>query len=94
MYKSVLSMYILEMVVISITEARARLPELVAHAQSEPVFVERRGRTEAVLVSPQQYERMIDALEQLEDAEAFRVAMAEEGERIPWGQVKSDLGWT
>ena len=44
-------------------------------------------------MSPEQYERMMDALEDAEDVAAFDAAMAEEGPNIPWAQVKSDLGW-
>jgi antitoxin Phd len=32
-------------------------------------------------------------LEDAEDVTAFDEAMAEEGENIPWAQVKADLGW-
>ncbi|MET3718660.1 MULTISPECIES: hypothetical protein [unclassified Arthrobacter] len=39
------------------------------------------------------YEQMLDALEEVEDIAAFDAAMAEEGENIPWAQVKADLGW-
>ncbi|CAN5220513.1 hypothetical protein BH09ACT3_BH09ACT3_07850 [soil metagenome] len=78
---------------ISVTEARGRLPELIDRARGEAVFLERRGKLEAVVVSPEQYARMVDALEDAEDAEAFDVAMAEEGDNIPWAQVKVDLGW-
>jgi antitoxin Phd len=35
----------------------------------------------------------MDALEDAEDVAAFDEAMAEEGESIPWDQVKVDLGW-
>jgi len=55
--------------------------------------LERRGKLEAVLISPEQYERMMEALEEAEDAAAFDAAMAEEGRNIPWAQVKADLGW-
>ncbi|MGY4542215.1 antitoxin Phd [Arthrobacter sp. UYNi723] len=78
---------------INITDARSHLPELVSVAESEPVFIERRGRRAAVLVSPERYELMLDALEEVEDLAAFDEAMAEEGENIPWAQVKVDLGW-
>jgi antitoxin Phd len=78
---------------ISVTDARSHLPELIALAQGEAVFLERRGKREAVMVSPEQYERMIEALEDAEDAEAFDAAMADEGDNIPWAQVKADLGW-
>ncbi len=78
---------------ISITDARANLPELISRSRTEAVFIERHGKTEAVVVSPEQYERMMDALEEAEDARAFDDAMADEGENIPWAQAKADLGW-
>jgi antitoxin Phd len=81
------------MTTISVTDARAQLPELIERARSEAVFVERRGKVEAVLVSPEQYVRMMDALEDADDAAAFDEAMADEGANIPWAQVKADLGW-
>ena len=77
----------------SVTDARAQLPDLIDRARREPVFIERRGKPVAVVVSPEQYERMRAALEDAEDAEAFDQAMAEEGPNIPWEQVKADLGW-
>lgn len=86
-------MYICCMSTINITDARSHLPELIEKAESEPVFIERRGHRAAVLLSPQRYEQMLDALEEVEDIAAFDVAMAEEGENIPWVQVKADLGW-
>lgn len=64
-----------------------------ARAHGEAVFLERRGKLEAVMVSPAQYERMVEALEDAEDVAAFDAAMADEGPNIPWAQVKSDLGW-
>ena len=78
---------------ISVTQARAQLPNLIDRARREPVIIERRGKPAAVVVSPEQYERMREALEDAEDAEAFDEAMAEEGPNIPWAQVKADLGW-
>lgn len=78
---------------ISVTDARGRLPEVIEQARGEAVFLERRGKLQAVVVSPEQYERMMDALEEAEDVAAFDGAMAEEGANIPWAQVKADLGW-
>jgi antitoxin Phd len=93
MYRREIKMYSSEMSKISVTDARGQLPELIERARSEAVFVERRGKVEAVLISPEQYARMLDALEDAEDVAAFDEAMAEEGENIPWAQVKADLGW-
>lgn len=81
------------MVTISVTDARGRLPEVIEKAGDEAVFLERRGKLQAVIVSPEQYERMIEALEDAQDIEAFDASMAEEGPNVPWQQVKADLGW-
>ena len=75
------------------TDARGRLPEVIKQANGEAVFLERRGKLEAVVVSPAQYELMMEALEDAEDIAAFDTAMAEEGDNVPWAQVKADLGW-
>ncbi len=93
MYIREIKMYSSDVSNISVTDARGQLPELIERARTEAVFVERRGKVEAVLISPAQYARMLDALEDAEDAAAFDEAMAEEGENIPWAQVKADLGW-
>lgn len=81
------------MATISISAAREKLPDVVNIAQTEAVFLERYGKPAAVLVSPEQYNKMMDALEDAEDIVAFDAAMAEEGPNIPWAQVKADLGW-
>ncbi len=78
---------------IRVTDARAQFPDLLSTAQTEAVFLERRGKVEAVVVSPEQYERMMDALEEAEDIAAFDAALAEGGAAIPWEQVKAELGW-
>lgn len=77
---------------VSISDARAALPELVERARGEAVVLTRRGKPVAVLVSPENYERMADALEDIDDVAAFDEAMAEEGPNVPWAQVKADLG--
>jgi PHD/YefM family antitoxin component YafN of YafNO toxin-antitoxin module len=82
------------MATMNISAARDRLPEAVELARTEAVFLERYGRPAAVLVSPERYETLLRALEDAEDVAAFDAAMAEEGENVPWDQVKADLGWT
>jgi antitoxin Phd len=82
------------MATMAVSEARERLSEAVETAQTETVFLERYGRPAAVLVSPERYEELMEALEEAEDVEAFDAAMAEEGPSIPWEEVKADLGWT
>lgn len=93
MYISEPQMYNRFMSIVNAADARNNFAEIIAQSQTEAVFIERRGEQAAVLVSPEHYERMMDALEEIEDIEAFDAAMAEEGPNIPWDQVKADLGW-
>ena len=87
-------MYAGVMSTVSAADARSNFSDVIARSQSEAVFFERRGQRAAVVVSPAQYERMMEALEDAEDVAAFDEALAEEGPSIPWAQVKADLGWT
>jgi len=82
------------MATMNISAARENLPDAVELARTEAVFLERYGRPAVVLVSPEQYKRPVAALEDVEDVAAFDAAMDEEGPKIPWEQVKIDLGWT
>jgi len=78
----------------NVSEAREKLSEVIDAAQSEAVVLERYGRPAAVVVSPERYQQLVDALEEAEDVAAFDAAMAEEGDNIPWDQVRADLGWS
>ena len=62
-------------------------------AQVEAVILQRYGRDAAVLISPERYEQLLEAEDEVEDIAAFDEALAEEGPNIPWEQVKADLGW-
>jgi prevent-host-death family protein len=86
-------MYNSNMPNVSVADARNNFSDMITQSQTEPVFIERRGQQAAVMISPEHYERMLDALEEAEDIAAFDEAMSEEGANIPWGQVKADLGW-
>ncbi|MGD0054288.1 MAG: type II toxin-antitoxin system Phd/YefM family antitoxin [Acidimicrobiales bacterium] len=79
---------------ISISKAREKLAEVVEMSRTEPVELEHYGRRAAVMVSPDQYDKMLDALEESQDVAAFDAALAEAGDNIPWEQVKTDLGWS
>lgn len=85
-------MYVAPMSTVSVADARNHLWDVIARSKSEAVFIERRGERAAVVVSPEQYERMLEALEDAEDVIAFDEAMAEEGPSVLWAQVKADLG--
>jgi len=78
---------------VSITNARENLPDVIEMARTEAVILERYGRPAAVVVSPERYEQLMNALDEVDDVNAFDEAMAEEGPNIPWSEVKVDLGW-
>lgn len=82
------------MTTMNITHVRAHLPAVIETAQTEAVILERNGHPAAVIVSPERYELLMDALEEADDAAAVDAALAEGGEPIPWDQVMKDLGWT
>ena len=82
------------MATFNITTFRASLPAAIKTAQTEAVILERNGRPAAVMVSPERYDELMNALEELEDMAAVDAALAEGGEPIPWEQVMKDLGWT
>ena len=42
---------------------------------------------------PARYEQLIEALEEVEDQEAFDEALAEAGENVSWDEARADLGW-
>ncbi|MSX82075.1 MAG: prevent-host-death family protein [Actinobacteria bacterium] len=79
---------------IPVSEARERLSEVLDMSGKEAVFLERYGKPAAVIVSPERYQALLDVYEEAEDVQAFDDAIAEEGENIPWTQVKADLGWS
>jgi antitoxin Phd len=78
----------------SVSEAREKLSEVIDAAQSEAVVLERYGRPAAVMVSLARYQELVEALEEADDEAAFDAAMADEGDNIPWDQVRADLGWS
>lgn len=86
-------MYITCMSHYSAARARELFSEVIDQASRAPVFIERRGSLAAVVISPAQYEAMLDAIEDQDDIAAFDKAMLEEGPNIPWEDVKADLGW-
>ena len=93
LYRRHAESYNLGMATVNISAARENLQSVVDTARVEAVYLERYGKRVAVLISPERYEALLDALEEAEDVAAFDAAMAEEGENIPWDQVKADLGW-
>ncbi|HEU0287793.1 MAG TPA: type II toxin-antitoxin system Phd/YefM family antitoxin [Nocardioidaceae bacterium] len=83
---------------LTVTDARARLADVVEEARigHDPVFLTRRGRRVAAVIDAEDLERLIEAAEDLADIRAARAARAELADSaeipIPWEEVKADLG--
>lgn len=98
MYISAITAHTVRMAEMTVTEARARLADVVDEARvaHDPVFLTRRGRRVAAVIDADDLERLIAGAEDLADiraAEAARAEVAASGAvPIPWDQVKADLG--
>jgi PHD/YefM family antitoxin component YafN of YafNO toxin-antitoxin module len=80
------------MSIMSISEVRENLAEAINASAVEAVFIERHGKAAAVLISPERYELLMDALEDIEDLSSIEEHRANPQPGIPWEKVKSDLG--
>ena len=58
----------------------------------KPVWVKRDGVDVAVVISPELFEELVSAQEELEDIAAVDAAMKDESPGVPWEQVKKNLG--
>ena len=78
---------------IPISTARETLAEVIEtiHRTSEPVGLTRRGRRVAVLVDAAVFDRLTQDAEDALDRAAAELAREEEA-RIPWTDIKADLG--
>ena len=85
---------------ISVTEARARLAEIVdkTRRDREPTYLTRRGTRVAAVIDAEVLDHLIEAAEDLADIRAAKEAkeeMTRTGQTpIPWEEVKADLGLT
>ena len=92
MYKTINISYTLPMTSLSISELRADISKAVKTAKKSPIEISRHGEPVAVLVSPSLYEKMMEAMEELEDIAAFDEAIKRKDESIPWEKARKDLG--
>lgn len=78
---------------VPLSEAKARLHELVRVAQDDDVVVLlRHGRPAALLISPAHYDAVLEELEDLRDRVALRESDELAGLAIPLEKVGAELG--
>jgi prevent-host-death family protein len=78
---------------LAVSNAREHLAEVIELTRSsgEPVYVTRRGRRVAVIIDAGTYDELVGAAEESLDHAELRAAR-DDGDFIPWEQVKADLG--
>lgn len=54
-------------------------------------IVDEKGRRTGVVLTVRQYQALLQRIEDLEDIQAAKEALAEEGESVPWEEVKAEL---
>jgi PHD/YefM family antitoxin component YafN of YafNO toxin-antitoxin module len=60
--------------------------------QKNPVWITRDGVDVAVVISPELFEELVSAQEELEDIAAVDAAQGDNSPGIPWEEVEKNLG--
>ena len=58
----------------------------------KPVWITRDGVDVAVVISPEMFNELVEAQEELDDIAAVDEAQRDKSPGIPWEQVKKNLG--
>ena len=69
-----------------------QLPNILEQVKTLPVWITRDSIDVAVVISPELFETLVEAQEELEDIAAVDAAMLDKSPGIPWEQVKKNLG--
>lgn len=78
---------------VTVTEAKGRLAELLREATEEDVVVVRHGHPVAVLVGTERYDALLEELEDLKDRlSVYESARSEAGLRIGFDKLAVELG--
>ena len=75
-----------------ISQAREQLPAVLELCQTEAVILERYGKPQAVVISYERYDELMNALEDLNDLEYLEQNPPNLTDAIPWEDVKRELG--
>jgi len=78
---------------VAVSEARNRLAEVIDESRrsGEPISVTRRGRRVAVIVGSEEFDRLVDIADDVEDRRELEAARADD-DYVPWDEVKAALG--
>lgn len=78
----------------SVSEARAKINEVIQLAQTEAVEILKHGKPAATIVDSKKYEELLDYIEDLEDRLAILESKMDPNEDLKsWEEVRKELGW-
>lgn len=78
---------------VTLTDVRLRLQELIKGLEGKEVVVLKHGKPVGVMVGYAAYQSLLDRIEDLEDTVAIYEARAEgPGMTVPWEKVKAEAG--
>ena len=85
--------------IVGIAELQKNLPKIIRELEKEekPVFVSRRNNISAVILSAEEYKKIFELLNLLEDIEIAdqireRMKNYDSEKNIPWEKVKEEYG--
>ena len=81
MYPSLMSTY-------SVKSFRQQLSAVIDEAQKIPVFIRHNDENVAVVISANYYEKLLTALEDVEDLASIKESLTDPKSSIPWVQMK------
>jgi antitoxin StbD len=80
-------------VLVTVTEAKGRLGELIREATEEDVVVVRHGHPAAVLVGAERYDALLEELEDLKDRlSIYESSRSEPTLRVGFDKMAAELG--
>lgn len=79
---------------VTVSEARDHLADVIdeARRQHEPVYLHRRGKRVAAVIDAEDLDRLTALAEDAVDIAEAQAAVEEEGESVPWDEVRVSLG--
>ena len=87
-------------ITVSLTQLRPKLPQILDRVTKyfDRYIITRHGKPEAVVISREDYESLLETLEILSDKKLMREIKKAEadikaGKTIPWEKVKAKLGY-
>lgn len=77
---------------VPVSEAKARLTDLVRRSEGEDVVLTRHGRPAAVLMSTERHARLMEQLDDLEDQLSAYESERDDDVAVPWEKLRAELG--